>query len=568
MKKTKNFLYLFGGFLVCVLLLVFLLYQFTTGKLNDAMETAGEKQLSYATEQLDEKSQEVEMLASSIVSDQNVRFFYEKMVDPEFDNYEYVTTIRLIREKLQLALINAGGVDDILLYWPETDTLIAATSFDRNSKLSFFKQNLDKGRKWIYQDDIFYFSASYPYVGNQNEPQFYIFIETQRNFLNDIRRSATNIDGARGIAALADKQVLYPDEKSETDEKILEKISTEKSREHVTVNGKNYTLLIESAVDNQVRIISYFENKIFMQPVAYITIFTFASIVILVSIGLLLMYLFYKNVLFQMKILVTNFRKVENGDLTVKIQTEASNEFNYVFTQFNQMTTGIRHLLSSFNNEYTRRNIAERKHLQAQINPHFLYNSLFYIISVAEDSGAVRQMTSLLAEYYQYRTNSKSFVTVEEEVRFSETFLGIMALRKSFDYEIHVEEDGTVMDEVILPLLIQPLLENAVKHGIEESDDAHQIILDIYEKAGKVTVTVEDDGPGMSETGIDTLMNQIAKRENQNENSHVGLWNVNQRLVNYYGRKASLIIQQSESLGGLKISFTIEGEKSREITDC
>lgn len=568
MKKTKNFLYLFGVFLVCVLLLVFVLYRFTTGKLNTAMETSAKKQLTYATERLEDKNKEIEMLATSLSSDQTIRFFHENLGDPSFDNYEYVSAVQLIREKLRLALLNAGDVSDIIIYWPEFDLMIGPSAVNKPYEKSFYEDKLVPGKNWFYKEDIYCFTLSYPFLSKTvAESDFFVLVKTKRNFLNDLRVASSNVEGARSVVQLPDKQVVFPDDKTEEDVQVVNEVTLLEGKEKLSVDNKEITVLVDTAQDANVSIMTYFDSNAYMRPMIFISIFTFAGTFLLLCIGLLLMFFFYKNIFSQMNILVANFRKVENGNLDAKISTKASNEFSYVFNQFNQMTSGVNRILHSLDNEYMRRNIAERKHLQAQINPHFLYNSLFYIISVADDPNAVREMTSLLAEYYQYRTKAKSYVTIDEEIQFSETYLGIMSLRKSIDYQIVVEESEALLDEMILPLLIQPLLENAVQHGIEASDTAYRITLRVCQTGQEITISVEDDGPGLSASEIDVLLRRINQREGTKEEGRVGLWNINQRLVNYYGQSAALVIHRSLDLGGLAVKFTVQGEKSHETID-
>lgn len=303
--------------------------------------------------------------------------------------------------------------------------------------------------------------------------------------------------------------------------------------------------------------ISYFDIEAFMGPVRWINGLTFFVTFLILLLGMLIMYLFYKDILSQLDILILKFRKVENGDLTTRIENKSNNEFRYVFEQFNQMVTGVDRLLLSLNSEYQRRDTAERKQLQAQINPHFLYNSLFYIISVANDPNATRAMATNLAEYYQYRTRAKDLVLLEEEVGFARSYLSIMAMRKSIFYEIHVAEE--LLDEMLLPLLIQPLLENAIHHGIEEKEGAHRVSLSIYQLDSGYEISVEDDGKGLDDKAIIQLTKQI-NQTHRKDGQSIGLWNVNHRLINFYGSNARLRIEKSTQLGGLKVRFKMQGE--------
>ena len=121
----------------------------------------------------------------------------------------------------------------------------------------------------------------------------------------------------------------------------------------------------------------------------------------------------------------------------------------------------------------------------------------------------------------------------------------------------------------ILPLLIQPLIENAIAHGIEAKDGAKKIIVNVKFVNDNYSISIEDDGPGISEEGIHFLESKINLDSREEVSASVGLWNVNQRLMNYYGHTSRLKFSQSV-LGGLSVSFEFnpkEGINENETID-
>lgn len=163
-------------------------------------------------------------------------------------------------------------------------------------------------------------------------------------------------------------------------------------------------------------------------------------------------------------------------------------------------------------------------------------------------------MTRHLAAYYRYLSKEADIVYLKDEVAFAGYYLGIQSLRKDFQFDIQMDPS---LDKVpILPLLIQPIIENAIEHGIEEKDGASFISL-IVEKstAGHVCISVSDDGPGMTEEERVHLYDLINRSARQTES--IGLWNVNQRLKNVYGKEAGLTFSTNE-FGGLTVCFEID----------
>lgn len=554
MKKTKNFLYLFGVFLIGILLLIIILRNFTIKELTKSYTNSSKNQLIYANNNLAEKSKEIELLATSIMTDETVRFFKDQINAGILDEYEYVQTLKKIDDRITQVSFNSIGIEAIYVYWPDTDLIISTKLADTVKKNSWLKELKIKGRNWDNDANTVYFSTSYPYIDtSEKRPDYFVVIEMKQTYLEEIKNVVTNLHDSHALIRLP--QGEYISDGSSLDKKIKKIVSLDTLEEDVKIEDMGIKILAEYNPINRIQIISYFDKGTFIEPVSMISSITFISTFLILSVGLLLMFLFYRNIFSHLDLLVRKFRKVENGNLSTKITKKTSNEFNYVFEQFNQMVTGVDYLLLSLNNEYKRRDLAEKKQLQSQINPHFLYNSLFYIISVSENPDAVKAMSSHLAEYYQYRTNASDLVIIEEEVKFAESYLAIIAMRKSMKYEIKV--DDNCLDEMILPLVIQPLLENAIEHGIEKKEGARQVSLSILEKEGFYEFCVEDDGEGLTSEEIKKLFEAI-NSSNEDKHSSVGLWNVNQRLINYYGHYSGIKIEKSKNLGGLKVRFLIK----------
>ena len=136
-----------------------------------------------------------------------------------------------------------------------------------------------------------------------------------------------------------------------------------------------------------------------LKPVNTVTWVTGALLLLLMGIGLAFLILYYRNILLQIRILTGKLMQVEKGDFDAKISAVEmpQNEFSYVFAQFNRMVMRIRQLIASILKEQQLRDQAELRQLQLQINPHFLSNSLSYIVTVADKPEAVTQMAVHLA---------------------------------------------------------------------------------------------------------------------------------------------------------------------------
>ncbi len=197
----------------------------------------------------------------------------------------------------------------------------------------------------------------------------------------------------------------------------------------------------------------------------------YTSIGLLTAMSLLVTLLLYRNVQRPIQLLIRGVQRIKDGQYSARLKQQPNNEFDFLFISFNEMAEKIQELIEKVYKETLRSREATLKQLQSQINPHFLYNCLFYIKNMANlgDKEAVVAMSLNLGEYYRYTTRLESTMTkLKEEVKLIENYLMIQTLRlQRLHYEIDIPEEMQTLE--IPRLLIQPLVENAVIHGVENS---------------------------------------------------------------------------------------------------
>lgn len=567
MKKIQNFLILFGVFLCITVCGFFFLYQFTSTEMVKSYTNLAKGQMSYAMNQLEAKLNEVELLAASLVIEEPIRLYearYEFENENILANYELISKIRTILNK---GLFYTQDIEAIHIYWVEHDEVISTQLLDEPRRQSIKQLAQKKGNHWANQESVMYYTMSAPYLlPEERSIEFVVVIEMKVSFLRDIMAVITDVQDMVPFIRMPDGKVLG--QHTQLDQRF-DHIAVPQEGQYekiVTIDGINYQALAMTNQESSIQLMSYFEVERFTSPVKTLTLLTLGAVFLILSVGMGLASLFYVNIVTQLKQLIYRFQKVENGDLSIEHVSAAPKEFMYVFEQFNHMVTGINRLLTSLDNQYKRYELAVLKQLQSQINPHFLSNSLFYIVSVSDQPQAVEAMSMYLAEYYRYAIKPKEIVLVEDEIDCVRNYLNIIAMRKSIDYTIHVSDEANYC--TILALLIQPLLENAVEHGIEAKQESHHIDLTVLLKNDRLFVYVEDDGPGMSQDDIEILQRQL-DQTHPPKSLKVGLWNTHQRLKNYDATSQGIHISSSDSLGGLRVSFSIKVEsESYECINC
>ncbi|MDF2662606.1 MAG: histidine kinase, partial [Paenibacillus sp.] len=283
----------------------------------------------------------------------------------------------------------------------------------------------------------------------------------------------------------------------------------------------------------------------------------YASICLLMALGVLVTLLLYRNVQRPIRMLIQGVQRIKDGQYSARLKRQPNNEFDFLFGSFNEMAGQIGDLIEKVYKETLRSKEATLKQLQSQINPHFLYNCLFYIKNMSNlgDKDAVSAMALNLGEYYRYSTRlEKPTASLAEEMKLIENYLTIQTMRmQRFHYEIDIPEPMLSLD--IPRLLVQPLVENAIVHGVENSARFGLITITGMQEDEVRWIVVEDNGPGLSMEQIAELQRKVASP--QDEETGFGLWNTHQRLVHKYGGRSGLIFGRSES-GGLRVELVWE----------
>ncbi|MGG4147495.1 histidine kinase [Paenibacillus algorifonticola] len=288
----------------------------------------------------------------------------------------------------------------------------------------------------------------------------------------------------------------------------------------------------------------------------------YISIALLMALGVLSTLLLYRNVQRPIVLLVRGVQRIKDGQFSTRLKQRPNNEFEFLFSSFNEMAEQIQELIDKVYMETLRSKEATLKQLQSQINPHFLYNCLFYIKNMANlgDKEAVVAMSLNLGEYYRYTTRMEnSMTTVREELKLVENYLIIQQLRiQRLHYEIDVPEE--MMDLQIPRLLIQPIVENSVVHGIESQLQFGIVHIKGLRQNGLNRLIIDDNGSGLTKEEMVKLRMSLALP--LDEHTGCGLWNTHQRLAHLYGGQSGLQFSASPSpLDGFRTEIIWEDKE-------
>lgn len=246
---------------------------------------------------------------------------------------------------------------------------------------------------------------------------------------------------------------------------------------------------------------------------------------------------------------VTN--KVASGDLSVRSEEFNGVETSMLSTSLNSMIDKINELLDQVTTEQIRLRKAEFELLQAQINPHFLYNTLDAIVWLAEsgEKEKVVSTVSSLSNFFRASLNQgKDIVTVKEDVGHVRSYLEIQQVRYQdiLDYEIDIPEEINMY--LIPKITIQPLVENALYHGIKNKRGKGKISVTGKKHDDFITISISDNGLGIDEERLKVVMNNINNRS-ESEKTTFGLYNVNERIRLDFGEEYGINIDSRYGQG-------------------
>ena len=271
---------------------------------------------------------------------------------------------------------------------------------------------------------------------------------------------------------------------------------------------------------------------------------------ILVVVALVLSNFIARNITRPLQQLRDSMARVQEGDFgAAEVEVTSRNEVGSLTRSFNVMTSRIQELMKQNIYEQQQKRKSELKALQSQINPHFLYNTLDSIIWMAEGkkNEEVVVMTASLARLLrQSISNEEEQVPIGQEVEYARSYLTIQKMRYKDKLEFQIQVDAQIMGVPIIKLVLQPLIENAIYHGLKYKEGKGLLIVRGYREGENAVIQIKDNGAGMDEQ---TLSHIFEKHKVNYRSNGVGVYNVQKRLQLYYGMDYGITYSSKQGEG-------------------
>ncbi|OKP92807.1 two-component sensor histidine kinase [Paenibacillus sp. P3E] len=265
-----------------------------------------------------------------------------------------------------------------------------------------------------------------------------------------------------------------------------------------------------------------------------------------------------------LKSMVRLMKQVQHGNLEVWLHPKYNDEIGMLGSHFNRMIVRVKDLLQEVSLTEKRKQKADMRALQNQINPHFIYNTLESIRMLAESSEdpRVAELTYLLGLQMRYGiVRSEEMVTIRHELDHVRNYLHLLQIRFPDKFKLDITVPEALLPLPVIKLVLQPIVENAVFHGLEPKVGPGTLSIKGWEEDGKAVFCVEDDGVGMDSDTLRAL-NDSLKSGADGERFGIGLRNVNERIRLHYGPLLGLSVS-SEPGRGTRVTLCIEALTSR-----
>ena len=286
----------------------------------------------------------------------------------------------------------------------------------------------------------------------------------------------------------------------------------------------------------------------------------FVAWLTLLLVGIILTFidtLVFRNFTEPIYRLLYTMEKFGTGSYKVRAKEKGVGELKNLIKHFNVMADKLEEQMEEIRRNEQEKQRMEKKLLQSQINPHFLYNTLDSIIWMirSEEYDGAGEMVSLLAKFFRISlSQGKDMIPLKKELEHATSYLAIQNIRFKDKFEFQVNADPNLLNYLCPKLSIQPLLENAIYHGMEGMYEDGEIEIRIYEKEGAIKIEVADNGSGMTAEKLDYIMHN--KVISSKRGSGIGVRNVNERIQLIYGKNYGITIA-SELDEGTVATITI-----------
>lgn len=527
-------IFLTGGIFICLLFSI--LYYRTVKIMTEKTNLLFENTVYQVSERCSQETGQMEDLILGISENQWVKNYLSGLLSGT-DNFS-MTEVRIVREALRER--NLSMAENVYVYTKDYEPI---NCFYRNAVFDTaepYKTFLEEYRElpngnilWRYPEGEPRMMEAVSYIHDGDIVYGLLAVQFTQDSFETLFRAKNKSRQEKMLLTDADGRILFTEDRDLIGRYL--KTQGEEEEHHVVYPlgsfGWNLCGILESTAVTQEL------NKIIP-----ILIIVFLCIVLLVGIIALTI---FKSFLRPVKQLLYGMERIQNGELDFTMERKKQDEFGMIIDNFNYMLVRIKELLHTVQRQRNNYYKLEMLALKSKLNPHFLYNAfdMIYWKMVLKNEYEIADVVATLADILRYCVNhKKEFVTVQEDMRYLSSYLSFqrLLLNEKLQYEIDIPEE---LSECVMPkLLIQPLVENAIKYGIDEQGG--EIWVSLRREGDHLIFEVRDNGKGMTQETCRDLL-----RDDAGDKGGFGVRLVKAMVKSTYGEECGVSIYSREGWG-------------------
>lgn len=546
-------------FLALNVLFSWILYYTATNYVKSSIYDKMNAQASFYLDTLDNQMENTQNILFNMFSDRKLVFLVYPM--NLLNDYEMRDAYLSEQERIQMLKNNNSMIETGMIYLPNVEKYISDMTIGEMEEEDF--KVLDERSRIInqgvcLQDGMLYMvSAGEPYYMVKERPDALFVIQYSEDKIRKTMAAFHTIEGSGSFLYKAEGEIyIGSNEEDELGKEILDAVKSRLTEDAVfsdavkLESGRYQVFLARSQFFGY--FIQYVPEKEVLKDILQ---YKWIILLYIVGVGLvsILFSKFTERIIHKpLNKLVDAFSQAEKDGLDYEgTKDYGENEFSYLFEGFNRMQERQKILTEELIEQKNLTQKAELKQLQAQINPHFLYNSFLSLRNKIrrEDLESAEKLAGHLGGYFKFITrNDESNVSLKNEVDHARSYTSIQQMRFSDRIHVIFQELPEEYAEIEVPrLILQPLIENALEHGMEDKTEGGILKISFFENGNILEIHVEDNGENLTDDKMRELQMKLEQKK-----QITGIINIHQRLKLFFGEKGGIRIRRS-SYGGAEV---------------
>ncbi|GGD64428.1 sensor histidine kinase [Paenibacillus nasutitermitis] len=553
-------------------------------KIEDAMKS----RVGFYIRQLEGDFSLITRTQEEFVNYRDVRMLSSK--GEVYSDNDWRNAVLNVRSRL-ISLSNSSNyVRSASVYLPSVNRLISsANTYDllpdeEYKALKGVSQRL--ADPFVYWNNRLYISFPYSNLAliNGREPSFLVSAEIATEKVGEMldslmidesggtmvvgRDGRWVLTGKKGNTELEREMLTYVQQNIDPSAPAQETVKKDIHVKTVQFGGQSYWVYAEDSRDMGFSLLMYTPESEMLGSLKQYRVWFWVLSFISLLVIILFSYWIFLQIHQPLLRLIRAFRGMENGKNEALVY-KRSDEFGYLYQQYNQTTNRIQELIHEVYEQNYRANLSELRQLQSQINPHFLYNNFYILYRLARngENEKIAEFTSFLGKYFKFITRThKGTIRLEEETAFSRLYVDIQTFRFEERIEARFEELPPAYADAMVPkLILQPILENVYQHGMRNTLEGGLLEVRFDPQEEGLDIIVEDNGEPMPDVEYEDLQLKL-QATGWLDVETTGLVNVHRRLRLEFGNRGGVTFSR-KSGGGNQVVISIPNVREKRAED-